>query len=134
MGKVLFAIVAVLASLVLVESLSCNQCSFGLLGTCLSQSSVACTTNTSTCYTGKTIFPSLSSFLGFNNQGCKADSTNCNTTTQGTLMFVTYNTTFTCCSTNNCNPITISSATTAKMTFTGAVSAAILASVLGSIM
>nr|XP_015828981.2 uncharacterized protein LOC107394522 [Nothobranchius furzeri] len=136
MGKVLFAIVAVLASLVLVESLSCNKCSFSVFGLCVGASTESCSNSTrNVCYTGKTVFPSLTSFVGFNNQGCKDDNSNCNQTIQGTLMFVNYTTTLTCCNTDKCNPTTLSSsAATAKMTVTGAVGAAILASVLGSIM
>lgn len=36
-----------------VESLTCNRCSFGLLGFCVSSSTVDCSTNTSQCFTGK---------------------------------------------------------------------------------
>uniref|UniRef100_A0A8C6LQ61 UPAR/Ly6 domain-containing protein n=1 Tax=Nothobranchius furzeri TaxID=105023 RepID=A0A8C6LQ61_NOTFU len=115
----------------LLESLSCNKCSFSVFGLCVGASTESCSNSTrNVCYTGKT-----GDFVGFNNQGCKDDNSNCNQTIQGTLMFVNYTTTLTCCNTDKCNPTTLSSsAATAKMTVTGAVGAAILASVLGSIM
>lgn len=36
-----------------VSSLKCNHCNYGLLGICLSNSEVQCSTNTSVCFTGK---------------------------------------------------------------------------------
>lgn len=36
-----------------VDSLTCNKCSFGLVGLCLSTSEETCSTNTSVCFTGK---------------------------------------------------------------------------------
>lgn len=36
-----------------VDSLSCNKCSFGLVGICISTSEETCSTNTSVCFTGK---------------------------------------------------------------------------------
>ncbi|KAF7210885.1 uncharacterized protein [Nothobranchius furzeri] len=135
MGKVWFAIVAVLASLALVESLSCNNCPFGLKVLCLFKKNETCANETaSVCYTGTATFPSVSSFSGFITQGCRDNNTGCETTTTSSLLGVTYSTSISCCTTNNCNSYTSAASTTAKMTFTGVVGAAILASVLGSIM
>ncbi|XP_041868426.1 alpha-elapitoxin-Al2b-like [Melanotaenia boesemani] len=134
MGKVLFAIVASVASLILVESLTCNKCNFGLLGICLNQGTETCTTNTSICYTGKATFPNVTSFSGFNSQGCTTSTAGCNTTTSSSLLGINYQSTITCCSTDKCNPVTISGAPSAKMTLSATIGAAILASVWGSML
>ncbi|CAK6965824.1 alpha-elapitoxin-Al2b-like [Scomber scombrus] len=129
MNKVLFGIVAVVASFVLVESLTCNKCAFGLVGLCFSSTTESCTTNTSVCFTGKASFPSLTSFSGFNSQGCSEPAA-CNTTTNSTLLGVTYELKVTCCSTDKCNPA--SSAPVNKMTFAAVAGLAVMASVWGS--
>ncbi|XP_023815643.1 sperm acrosome membrane-associated protein 4 isoform X4 [Oryzias latipes] len=130
MGKFLFVVAAVLASFIAAESLVCNKCSFSLLGVCLNSGTVTCSTNTSVCYTGKAVFPSLTSFSGFNNQGCQDTTTGCNATTSASLLGVTYNTTISCCSSDKCNPVTITSgAPSTKMAFTAAATVALLASV-----
>jgi len=131
MGKVLIAVLVAVASFMLVDSLTCNKCSYGLVGFCLSLSSETCTTNTSVCFTGKASFPSVSSSVGFNTQGCREPS-GCNSTTNGTLVAVTYQTEITCCDTDKCNPTQISGAPSTKMTFTAAIGAAMLASAWGS--
>uniref|UniRef100_A0A7N8XBT8 UPAR/Ly6 domain-containing protein n=1 Tax=Mastacembelus armatus TaxID=205130 RepID=A0A7N8XBT8_9TELE len=127
MARVLFGVIAIVASLVIVESLTCNKCSLGIFGTCFGSSNETCTTNTSVCYTGKAAFPSLSSFSGFNSQGCLDNATTCNATTNHTLLFATYQITLTCCSADKCNPVTISGSPTTKMTLTAALGAAIVA-------
>ncbi|TDH03933.1 hypothetical protein EPR50_G00147200 [Perca flavescens] len=132
MGKILFGIIAAVASFMLVESLTCNQCKYGLLGFCLSNNQVTCSTNTSVCFTGKTTFTSLTS-VGFNTQGCQ-EPAGCNTTTNGTLLNVPYTITVNCCSSNNCNPVQVSGAPSTKMTLTAAVGVAALASMWGSIL
>ncbi|XP_024153963.1 uncharacterized protein lye [Oryzias melastigma] len=130
MGKFLFVVAAVLASFIAAESLVCNQCGFSVFGVCLNSNSVTCSTNTSVCYTGKAAFPSLTSFSGFSNQGCQNTTTGCNATTQSTLLGVVYNTTISCCSSDKCNPVTITSgAPSTKMAFTAAATVALLASV-----
>uniref|UniRef100_A0A087X898 UPAR/Ly6 domain-containing protein n=1 Tax=Poecilia formosa TaxID=48698 RepID=A0A087X898_POEFO len=133
MGKFVFAVVAAVASLVLVESLSCNKCSFSLLGNCLNAVNETCPSTSNVCYTGRATFPSLPDFVGFNIQGCRENTTGCDTTTPDTMMGVTYNTKITCCSTESCNPITLSAAPSNKMAFSAAIGAAVLASTLGSI-
>ncbi|XP_023200269.1 long neurotoxin OH-57-like [Xiphophorus maculatus] len=134
MGKFVFAVVAAVASLVLVESLTCNKCSFSLLGNCLNAVNETCPSNSSVCYTGRATFPSLPDFVGFNIQGCIENTTGCDATTPDTMLGVAYNTKITCCSTESCNPITLSAAPSNKMTFSAAVGAAVLASALGSIL
>uniref|UniRef100_A0A3P9I631 UPAR/Ly6 domain-containing protein n=1 Tax=Oryzias latipes TaxID=8090 RepID=A0A3P9I631_ORYLA len=100
------------------ESLVCNKCGFSVFGVCLNSGEVTC------------IFPSLTSFSGFNNQGCQDTTTGCNATTSASLLGVTYNTTISCCSSDKCNPVTITSgAPSTKMAFTAAATVALLASV-----
>lgn len=74
---------------------------------------------------------------GFVTQGCKVNSTACGTSQSSSialLPIVTYTTTVTCCSTDKCNPVDTSDATTVKMTFTAAMGAAVLASAWGSML
>uniref|UniRef100_A0A672Z7G4 UPAR/Ly6 domain-containing protein n=1 Tax=Sphaeramia orbicularis TaxID=375764 RepID=A0A672Z7G4_9TELE len=115
------------------ESLTCNKCTFGLLGVCLNQAEETCSTNTSVCFTGRATFPSLTAFVGFNTQGCREPS-QCTNTTTGTLLGVTYESKIECCSKDKCNPITISGAPSTKMSLTVAITAAVLASVWGSML
>uniref|UniRef100_A0AAQ5YXY8 UPAR/Ly6 domain-containing protein n=1 Tax=Amphiprion ocellaris TaxID=80972 RepID=A0AAQ5YXY8_AMPOC len=134
MGRILFGIIAAVASFMLVDSLTCNTCSFGLIGICLNSGEETCSTNSSVCFTGKATFSSLQSFSGFNSQGCLADASTCNATTNATLLGVTYQTQIECCSTDKCNPLTLSGAPSAKMSLTAAVSVAVLASMFGNMM
>eukprot|EP00064_Thunnus_orientalis_P020580 superscaffoldBa00005732_g20719 len=133
MSRILIVIVAAIASFMLVDSLSCNKCSFGLVGICISTSEETCSTNTSVCFTGKATFPSLSSFSGFNTQGCREPS-GCNMTSNSTLLGVTYETKIDCCSTDKCNPVQVSGAPSTKMTLTVAAGVAVLASMWGSML
>uniref|UniRef100_A0A4W6E3U3 UPAR/Ly6 domain-containing protein n=1 Tax=Lates calcarifer TaxID=8187 RepID=A0A4W6E3U3_LATCA len=110
-------------SCVSVDSLTCNKCTFGLIGFCLNSAEETCTSNTT-----------LSSFSGFNTQGCKDNSTGCNMTTSAVLLGVTYETKLECCSTDKCNPITLSGAPSTRMTLTAAIGAAVLASAWGSML
>uniref|UniRef100_A0A3P9MZZ2 UPAR/Ly6 domain-containing protein n=1 Tax=Poecilia reticulata TaxID=8081 RepID=A0A3P9MZZ2_POERE len=80
-------------SSVSVESLSCNKCSFSLLGNCLNAVNETCPSTSNVCYTGR---------------GCRENATGCDATTPDTMLGVTYNTKITCCSTESCNPITLS--------------------------
>ncbi|XP_068189982.1 lymphocyte antigen 6 complex locus protein G6d-like [Antennarius striatus] len=131
MGKVLIGVFAVIASLMLVESLVCNNCRFSLLSFCIFPSEETCGTNTSVCFTGKATFPAVSTSVGFNTLGCREPS-GCNQTTNGTIMGVVFQTQIECCSTDLCNPVSLSSATTSKMTFTAVIGAAVLASAWGT--
>ncbi|KAM9339917.1 uncharacterized protein ABDE67_015642 [Symphorus nematophorus] len=133
MGKIVFGIIAAVASLMLVDSLTCNQCSYGLAGFCLSNSEVSCSTNTSVCFTGKASFPSVSTSVGFNTQGCR-EPDGCNMTTNATLIGVTYTTQIDCCSTDKCNPVQVSGAPSTKMTLAAAIGAAALASMWSSML
>ncbi|KAM7384509.1 hypothetical protein PAMA_011727 [Pampus argenteus] len=131
--KILIGIIAAVASFMLVDSLSCNQCSFGLAGVCIGSSKVNCSTNTSVCFTGKATFPSLSSFSGFNSQGC-SEPAGCNMTTNSTLLGVTTQTKIECCSSDNCNPVQTSGAPSTKMTLAVTAGVAILASMWGNML
>ncbi|KAL0962503.1 hypothetical protein UPYG_G00340880 [Umbra pygmaea] len=133
MIKIVFGISAVVASFVLADSLTCNQCSLGLVGFCLNPGSLVCMGNSSSCFTGKATFPSISAFPGFNSQGCMANAL-CGNTTTSTILGATYTTTTTCCSTNLCNPVVMSGAPSAKLTITTALGAALMASLWGSML
>ncbi|XP_047240073.1 sperm acrosome membrane-associated protein 4-like [Girardinichthys multiradiatus] len=134
MGKLFLGFVVAVASLALVESLICNKCSVSVFGFCINSSNETCAGNDSVCYTGKAVFPSVSSFNGFSNQGCRQNDTSCNGSTNSSLLGISYTTTISCCSSDRCNPVTLSGAPSTKMTFTAAVAGAILASVLGSML
>uniref|UniRef100_A0A8D3E4K3 UPAR/Ly6 domain-containing protein n=1 Tax=Scophthalmus maximus TaxID=52904 RepID=A0A8D3E4K3_SCOMX len=112
------------------ESLNCNKCKFGLVGVCLNSDSETCTSNTSVCFTGRATFSSLSDFVGFNTQGCRDNSTGCNATVSSTLLGVSYDTRVECCSTDNCNPTTVS-AGSVQISVIAALCCAVLASSLG---
>ncbi|KAM9776752.1 lymphocyte antigen-6, epidermis [Syngnathus typhle] len=133
MGRILIGVISALACFMLVESLTCNQCSFGLLGFCLSSTNVECTTNTSQCFTGKATFASISSSVGFNTQGC-IEEASCNMTTNSTLLGVAFEARVDCCSTDGCNPVQTSGAPSARMTLAAAIGAAVLASAWGSLL
>ncbi|CAL8299247.1 unnamed protein product [Lota lota] len=127
MAKVVCVIVAVLAYLMLADSLVCNKCSIGLVGFCLNSNTETCSTNTSVCFTGKASFPSLSVFSGFNSQGCR-EQAGCNATTTSSLINVNFTTEVNCCSTDKCNPITVSGASTTKLSLVAVFASALLVS------
>ena len=127
---------AVIASFMLAESLKCNKCNYGVGGFCLSNTDLTCTTNTSVCFTGKATFPSVSTSFGFNTQGCR-EPAGCNVTIDAanqTILGIAYVTKIDCCGTDKCNPVQVSGAPSARMTFTATVGAAVLASVWGSML
>ncbi|XP_020794976.2 lymphocyte antigen 6A-2/6E-1-like [Boleophthalmus pectinirostris] len=136
MAKILIGIVAALACLVTVESLDCNSCGVGLLGVCLNSDTITCS-NDSICYTSEAKFPSITSFSGFNKQGCTMSSTCVNNTasSNGTLPFIgiEYNIKSQCCSTDKCNPVTLNGASTSTLSLS-VLSVAALAAVWGSYM
>ncbi|XP_038134203.1 prostate stem cell antigen-like [Cyprinodon tularosa] len=129
MGKVLFSIVAVAASFVFVESLTCNGCSFALGHTCMIQSNDICSANVTDCYTASTAF-AISSF-NIIKLGCALDASGCNSTTNGTLLGIDYTYDVTCCAADFCNTLNLNSAPMTKMTSTTALCATILASLWG---
>ncbi|KAM6974147.1 uncharacterized protein LKV04_015803 [Tautogolabrus adspersus] len=135
MGKILIGVLVAVASFMLVDSLTCNKCSYGLFGFCISLSEETCSSNTSVCFTGRASFPSISSTVGFNTQGCR-EPAGCNATTNNTLSVlpVRYEVKVDCCSTDKCNPSQVSGAPSTKMTFTAAIGAALLASMMGSML
>uniref|UniRef100_A0AAY5K236 UPAR/Ly6 domain-containing protein n=1 Tax=Esox lucius TaxID=8010 RepID=A0AAY5K236_ESOLU len=134
MNKIIFGVLAVVGSFMLVESLTCNKCTVGVLSLCLNPSTLTCTTNTSACFTGKATFPSISNSIGFSTQGC-LNSDLCNSTNAtNSILGVSYTIVTQCCSTNNCNPSSISGATSAKLSVTAAIGAALVASVWGSML
>ncbi|MEQ2258539.1 hypothetical protein XENORESO_021407 [Xenotaenia resolanae] len=134
MGKLFLGFVVAVASLALVESLICNKCSVSVFGFCINRSNETCGNNDTVCYTGKAVFPDITSFNGFSNQGCRPNDTFCNGNTTSSLLGINYTTIISCCSSDRCNPVTLSGAPSTKMTFTAAVAGAILASVLGSML
>ncbi|XP_076862159.1 uncharacterized protein LOC143514626 [Brachyhypopomus gauderio] len=132
MKTVLTATIALIGFFALAESLNCNKCSVGLVGFCLIPSTTVCSNDSANCLTGKATFPSISGFLGFNYQGC-GSSSQCNITYNGTMMTTTYIVTQTCCNTDTCNPIQISSdAVCMKVSLTAAISAALVSFCWGS--
>ncbi|XP_061682177.1 uncharacterized protein LOC133504046 [Syngnathoides biaculeatus] len=133
MGRILIGVISALACIILAESLTCNQCFFGVGGHCLTPTTEECSTNTSQCSTGKLTFGSISSLVGFNKQGC-IEPLFCNTTTNDTLLGISYMFAVECCSTDRCNPIETSGAPSARMTLAVAVGAAVLASACGSLL
>ncbi|XP_076611169.1 uncharacterized protein LOC143335540 [Chaetodon auriga] len=133
MGKILFGITVALASLMLVESLTCNQCNYGLAGYCLSNTEVACSNSTHVCFSAKATFPAVSDTNGFNTLGCR-ETSGCNVTGSGTLLGITYETQLNCCETDKCNTVQLSGAPSTKMTLTATIAAAILASMCGSLL
>ncbi|XP_014905485.1 uncharacterized protein LOC106958212 isoform X4 [Poecilia latipinna] len=132
MGKLLFAVVVAIASLALVESLICNKCSVSVFGFCLNAANMTCGVNETVCYTGKATFPAITGFAGFSIQGCSLNDVTCNKTTTSSLLGVSYNTEISCCGSDRCNTVTITSAAPAKMS--AAITGAVLASVLGSML
>ncbi|XP_075907731.1 uncharacterized protein LOC142905111 [Nelusetta ayraudi] len=131
MGKIFFGIIAVVASIVLAESLTCNKCNYGLAGFCMSNTEENCTTNTSVCASTKISFTSLTN-VGFSTLGCSEPS-GCNTTTNGTLLLA-YQNKVECCSTDKCNTVQLSGAPSTRMTLTAALGVAVLATVWSSII
>ncbi|KAL0962500.1 hypothetical protein UPYG_G00340820 [Umbra pygmaea] len=133
MNKIIYGILSLVALFMLAESLTCNQCSVGLLGFCVSPSTSVCSTNTSSCFTGKATFPSISSSIGFNSQGC-LESNLCNVTnTNNSILSVSYTTVTQCCSVDKCNPTKFNSATSAKLSVTAALCATLMATAWSSI-
>ncbi|XP_063040904.1 sperm acrosome membrane-associated protein 4-like [Engraulis encrasicolus] len=131
MKALLVGLIGLIASIYLVDSLTCNKCSVGLVGFCISQTEETCAGNQS-CYTGKAVFTSISSFNGFNTQGC-LDTSGCNTTSTSSILGASYTVTQTCCDTDKCNPIDTSGAPPVTyVSATMALSAALLASVWSS--
>ncbi|XP_062414420.1 uncharacterized protein spaca4l isoform X1 [Pungitius pungitius] len=128
MGKIVIVIIGVLASLMLADSLTCNQCKYSLLSFCIGNSALTCPTNTSVCFSGNTTFPDLSG-VGFKNQGCK-EIDGCNATTNGTLLGISYQTKISCCSSDKCN----NAAPSTKMTFTAVIGVAAMALMWGSVL
>ncbi|KAL2080584.1 hypothetical protein ACEWY4_024377 [Coilia grayii] len=128
MKTLLFGLLGLIASIYLVESLTCNRCTVGLVGYCASQSKETCTGNNTSCYTGKAVFPSISNFKGFNTQGCLATA-DCNATSSGTVLGARYEVSYACCSTDNCNPIQLNAASSTYVSTTMALAAALLTSI-----
>ncbi|XP_036431394.1 sperm acrosome membrane-associated protein 4-like [Colossoma macropomum] len=131
MRGVIIGVVAVIGFFALAESLTCNQCTVGLIGICLKPSTTVCTTNTSNCYTGKATFPSISGFLGFNTQGC-LESYQCGITVNGTILGASYVVTQTCCSTDKCNPVQTSGAPYMQLSLPVALGTTLLALISGN--
>uniref|UniRef100_A0A8B9H6S5 UPAR/Ly6 domain-containing protein n=1 Tax=Astyanax mexicanus TaxID=7994 RepID=A0A8B9H6S5_ASTMX len=101
------------------ESLTCNTCSVGLVGICLNPSSSVCSSNSSSCFTGRATF-NLSGAMNFYTSGCTLP-TSCNSSS-GSVLGVGYTVTQSCCTTNLCN-----GASSIQLPITAAIGAALLA-------
>ncbi|KAM9838868.1 uncharacterized protein ACBR49_017540 [Aulostomus maculatus] len=129
--RILIGIIAAVACFIMVESLTCNQCTFAMSGFCLDSSQVECETNSSLCYTATTEFEAVN--IGYTSQGC-LESSLCNMTTNGTLLFSSYTVKTECCDEDGCNPVQLSGAPSAQATLTAVMGVAVLASMWGSVL
>ncbi|XP_040909290.1 prostate stem cell antigen-like isoform X2 [Toxotes jaculatrix] len=102
----------------LVESLSCYTCSLGILGSCLREAPVNCTTSQNRCFAAVAKFSA--DLLDIHERGCIEDTACKNDT--GLILNVRYNITRTCCSTNLCN-----GAASTQLPLTAALFAALVA-------
>eukprot|EP00064_Thunnus_orientalis_P020581 superscaffoldBa00005732_g20720 len=118
MNKILWSCAALLTLFVAVESLTCNTCSLGILGTCLREVPVNCTETEDRCYTAVAKFSA--DLLDIHERGC-TNSTNCKNET-GSILNVNYTITKTCCSTSLCNRVA-----SIQMPLTAALAAALVA-------
>ncbi|XP_038132973.1 ly-6/neurotoxin-like protein 1 [Cyprinodon tularosa] len=130
MGKLLFFVVAVVASLAFGESLTCNTCSFDILDVCLSMGTETCAANVTNCQSTSVDFTLFSNF--FIKYSCLARNAQCDRYFVGYFLGFEYTIKSACCTEDLCNTFEIlNSAPTTKMTFTTAIVGAILASLWG---
>ncbi|XP_029918809.1 prostate stem cell antigen-like [Myripristis murdjan] len=100
MNKFLWTCVALVASIATVGALLCHTCDVEILGRCLLESPVNCSSSQTSCYTAEAKFTSTE-LLTIHAKGCtEADS--CNNEV-GTILTVGYTINRTCCTTDNCN-------------------------------
>ncbi|XP_076611375.1 uncharacterized protein LOC143335683 [Chaetodon auriga] len=138
MGKILLGITVALASLMLVEPLKCNKCDYGVASYCLKNSEATCEAE-QVCVSQKATFPAISDNLGFFTLGCRnkevENEPNCEQTLETTAVLgIKVKRFVTCCDTDKCNEVQLSGAPSTKMTLTGTIAAAILASMCGSLL
>ncbi|XP_031722516.1 alpha-elapitoxin-As2a-like [Anarrhichthys ocellatus] len=128
MAKIVIAIIAIVASFMMAESLICRKCTYGLGTFCPSSSDETCPTSNYVCFNGTISFSGFSS-LGIKSQGCRFP-TGCNSTVTSTLLGLRYTSTISCCSTDRC----ANAAPSTKMTLTAVIGVAALASMWSTIM
>ncbi|XP_005748749.1 sperm acrosome membrane-associated protein 4-like [Pundamilia nyererei] len=118
MKTLLWSCAAVMTLFVTVESLTCETCDFKILGYCMHTDPVNCTGSQTNCFTGVAKF--TISLLNIYERGC-IEPAECRNET-GSILYVNYTVTRTCCSTDLCN-----GATFIQPGFTAALCAALLA-------
>uniref|UniRef100_A0A3P8VQK1 Uncharacterized protein n=1 Tax=Cynoglossus semilaevis TaxID=244447 RepID=A0A3P8VQK1_CYNSE len=123
MAKILLGIVAVIACFMLVHCLDCRQCPIGIFGQCFFGSDLTCNNATQSCYRGEF---NATGPISLHIRGC-LDSDLCGKTLTGSLLGASYTSSFECCTTNLCN-----GASTAHISLTVALCAAILSALWGS--
>ncbi|XP_037330796.2 prostate stem cell antigen-like [Pungitius pungitius] len=99
MTSFLWSCAALFSLFVAVEPLSCYTCDVNILGYCLREAPVNCTTAQDRCVTAVAKFSGH--ILDIHERGCIENST-CDDSS-GTVLTVKYNITRTCCSTSLCN-------------------------------
>ncbi|XP_034017408.1 protein Bouncer-like [Thalassophryne amazonica] len=125
MNNFLKAVLVLSACIAVAQSLNCYQCIINLLGSCgFTQSVVSCDNATSSCFLGNAHFNTTSAFT-LHSRGC-LDKDLCGKTLTGSILTAAYTSSFTCCDTDKCN-----GANSVQMSITGALSAAVLASLWG---
>ncbi|KAM6904139.1 uncharacterized protein PEZ65_018847 [Lycodopsis pacificus] len=130
MARIVIAIIAIVASFMMAESLICRECSYGIGTFCVSSSDVTCpvkVNKTYNCFNGTLSFSRFPR-LGIKSQGCRV-STDCSQA-NGTLLGLAYTSTVSCCATDRC----ANAAPSTKMTLTAVIGAAALASMWSTIM
>uniref|UniRef100_A0A8C8DIN7 UPAR/Ly6 domain-containing protein n=1 Tax=Oryzias sinensis TaxID=183150 RepID=A0A8C8DIN7_9TELE len=88
-----------------------------------------CSDGNSTCFTSVSTFQAISSFKGFNFQGCASNNSGCGVVSINTFLGTNYTTNYSCCSTDRCNTV-VSAAPSSKMALSAAIGASILAFML----
>ncbi|CAN9492967.1 unnamed protein product [Ophioblennius macclurei] len=95
------ALILLSATLVAVNSLTCNFCVIGVFGNCFFPSETSCDNATSSCYVGDAQFNATGS-IALHTRGC-VDNDLCNETVTGTVLTAGYTSTITCCDGDRCN-------------------------------
>ncbi|XP_035762459.1 sperm acrosome membrane-associated protein 4-like isoform X2 [Neolamprologus brichardi] len=87
----------------MIDSLTCETCDFKILGYCMHTDPVNCTGSQTNCFTGVAKFNKIS-LLNIYERGC-IEPAECRNET-GSILYVNYTVTRTCCSTDLCNGAT----------------------------
>ncbi|XP_035762460.1 sperm acrosome membrane-associated protein 4-like isoform X3 [Neolamprologus brichardi] len=103
MKNLLWSCAAVMTLFATVDSLTCETCDFKILGYCMHTDPVNCTGSQTNCFTGVAKFNKIS-LLNIYERGC-IEPAECRNET-GSILYVNYTVTRTCCSTDLCNGAT----------------------------